>query len=120
MAQAKSLDAAAAAAPRAVGLDGEAGPASATRTAAGRVFIRRGGVWTDLGHRGTVKVTVVASFSDAYFSLVHALPELAACLRVGDEVLIAGRRASIRIGPSGVEAWRGGQLEQLVRDFRGV
>jgi hypothetical protein len=62
----------------------------------------------------------VASFSDAYFALVRALPELAACLRVGDEVLIAGRRISIRIGPSGLEAWRGGQLEQLVRDFRGV
>jgi hypothetical protein len=65
-------------------------------------------------------VTVVTSFSDAYFSLVRALPELAPCLRAGDEVLIAGRRASIRIGPSGVGEWSTGQLEQLVRDFRGA
>jgi Ca-activated chloride channel homolog len=120
LAQAKSLDAAAEASSPAAPASPGAGPASATRAAAGRVFIQHGGVWTDTGHRGTVKVTVVASFSDAYFALVRALPELAACLRVGDEVLIAGRRISIRIGPSGLEAWRGGQLEQLVRDFRGV
>ncbi len=120
LAQAKSLDAAAEASSPAAPASPGAGPASATRAAAGRVFIQHGGVWTDTGHRGTVKVTVVASFSDAYFALVRALPELAACLRVGDEVLIAGRRISIRIGPSGLEAWRGGQLEQLIRDFRGV
>ena len=41
-------------------------------------------------------------------------------LRAGDEVLIAGRRVSIRIGPSGVRVWGVGQLEQLVRDFRGA
>ena len=65
-------------------------------------------------------MTVVTSFSDAYFSLVRALPELAPWLRAGDEVLIAGRRVSIRIGPSGLRAWGAGQLEQLVRDFRGA
>ncbi len=120
LAQAKSLDAAAEASSRPVPARPDAGPAPATRAAAGRVFIQHGGVWTDVDHRGTVKVTVVASFSDAYFALVRALPELTACLRVGDEVLIAGRRISIRIGPSGIQAWQGGQLEQLVRDFRGV
>ena len=65
-------------------------------------------------------MTAVTSFSDAYFSLVRALPELAPWLRVVDEVLIAGRRVSIRIGPSGVHGWAAGQLEQLVRDFRGA
>jgi Ca-activated chloride channel family protein len=120
LAQAKSLDAAAEATPAPATVDDEAGPGPATRALAGRVFIRRGGVWTDAGHRDTVKVTVVASFSDAYFSLVRALPELAPWLRVGDEVLIAGRRASIRIGPSGLKMWGTGQLEQLARDFRGA
>jgi len=65
-------------------------------------------------------VTAVASFSDAYFSLVRALPELAECLRLGDEVLIAGHRVSIRIGHSGIERWQSGELDQTVRDFRGV
>jgi Ca-activated chloride channel homolog len=120
LAQANSLDAAAAASPAPASAGSQTGPASATRAAAGRVFIRRGDVWTDTGHRDTVKVTVVASFSDAYFSLVRALPELTDCLRLGDEVLIAGRRVSIRIGHAGLETWQGGQLDQVVRDFRGI
>jgi len=120
LAQTKNLEGAAEAVAAPRGVETVAGPGSATRTLAGRVFILRGGVWTDAGHHDTVKVTVVTSFSDAYFSLVRALPELAPCLRAGDEVLIAGRRASIRIGPSGVREWSTGQLEQLVRDFRGA
>jgi Ca-activated chloride channel family protein len=120
LAQARSLDAAAEVTRQPETAGKQAGPGPATRAVAGRVFIRRGGVWTDAGHRDTVKVAVVASFSDAYFSLVRALPELAPWLRVGDEVLIAGRRASIRIGPTGVQAWRDGQLDRLVRDFRGT
>lgn len=120
LAQAKSLDAVTEAAPQPASFSSPAGPASASRTAAGRVFIRRGGVWTDAGHLDTVQVMAVASFSDAYFSLVRALPELNECLRLGDEVLIAGRRVSIRIGHAGLESWQRGQLEQVVRDFRGV
>ncbi|HZE75359.1 MAG TPA: VIT domain-containing protein [Gemmatimonadales bacterium] len=120
LAQAKSLEGVTEAAGRPAAPQGEAGPGSATRALAGRVFIRRGGVWTDAGHRDTVNVTAVTSFSEAYFSLVRALPELVPWLRVGDEVLIAGRRVSIRIGPSGVHGWAAGQLEQLVRDFRGA
>ncbi|HET8623565.1 MAG TPA: VIT domain-containing protein [Gemmatimonadales bacterium] len=96
------------------------GPSSAARTVAGRVFVRRGGVWTDATHRDSVQVTVVAPFSDAYFALVRALPELAAWLRAGDEVLVAGRRASIRIAPSGVTTWRTGELQRLTAAFRGA
>jgi hypothetical protein len=65
-------------------------------------------------------VTVVAPFSDAYFALVRALPELTPWLRAGDEVLVAGRRASIRIRPSGITAWRHGDLDRLAHAFRGV
>ena len=96
------------------------GPSSATRSVAGRIFIRRAGVWTDGTHRDSLQVTVVAPYSDAYFALVRALPELAPWLRVGDEVLVAGRRASIRIAPAGVTAWRSGELDRLTRAFRGV
>lgn len=120
LARTNNLESAAEAAAPAGGVERVAGPGSATRTLAGRVFIRRGGVWTDVGHRDTVKVTVVTSFSDAYFSLVRELPELTPWLLAGEEVLIAGRRASIRIGPSGLRVWGAGQLEQLVRDFRGA
>jgi hypothetical protein len=67
-----------------------------------------------------LKVVAVAPYSDAYFALVRALPEIAPCLGLGDDLLIAGRRSSIRITASGASAWRPGELEQLVRAFRGA
>jgi Ca-activated chloride channel family protein len=116
----KSLADADAASRRAEANIGGAGPSSAAQALAGRVFVRRSGVWTDATHHDSLQVTVVAPFSDAYFALVRALPELTPWLRAGDEVLVAGRRASIRIGPSGITAWRHGDLDRLAHAFRGV
>ncbi len=120
MREAKSLADADVASRRAEASIDRGGPTSAARTVAGRVFVQKGGVWTDATHHDSVQVTVVAPFSDAYFALVRALPELAGWLRAGDEVLVAGRRASIRIAPAGVKAWRRGELERLALAFRGV
>jgi Ca-activated chloride channel family protein len=96
------------------------GPSPAARTLAGRIFVRRGGVWTDAAHRDSLQVTVVAPYSDAYFALVRALPELVPWLPAGEDMLVAGRRASIHIAPAGVTAWGRGELERLTRAFRGV
>lgn len=91
-----------------------------TRRVGGRLFIQRGEVWTDVAHAGRITVTAVAAYSRAYFELVRQLPEVAPYLSVGDEILIAGRRASIRIGSTGIEVWSPGQLSDLVRNFRGT
>jgi hypothetical protein len=65
-------------------------------------------------------VTVVAPYSDAYFALVRALPELSPWLRAGNDVLIAGRRVSIRIAATGISSWRSGELERVAAAFRGA
>lgn len=96
------------------------GTAPAVKRVAGRVFVRRDSVWTDAAHKDSLNVTRVVAFSDAYFALVRALPELAPFLGVGDDVVIGGRRASVRIGAGGITAWRPGALEALVRSFRGA
>ena len=94
--------------------------APATRLAGGRLFVRRGQVWTDVGHADRITVTAVVAYSKAYFELVRQLPELAPYLSVGDEVLIAGRRGSVRVGESGIDVWKPGQLAEVVRNFRGT
>jgi Ca-activated chloride channel family protein len=94
--------------------------ARAVRRAGGRVFLQLNGVWTDASHKDSLQVTEVAPFSQAYFQLVRALPEIAPALRVGEEVLVAGRRASIKVTSAGATTWRPGQLQALVRAFRGV
>ncbi|HEX5004269.1 MAG TPA: VWA domain-containing protein, partial [Gemmatimonadales bacterium] len=89
-----------------------------TRRIAGRVFVERDGTWTDMTYVAGGPTVAVAPFSPAYFELVRALPELSPWLGAGDQVIIAGGRISIRIVPSGLTAWRSGQLAATARDFR--
>src|SRR5207237_9717628 len=98
--------------------DGSAAPK--TRLVAGRLFVWRDQVWTDVAHTDRITVTAVVAYTKAYFELVRQLPEVAPYLPVGDEVLIAGRRASVRVGGSGIEVWQPGQLAEVVRNFRGT
>jgi Ca-activated chloride channel homolog len=93
---------------------------SMVRRVDGRVFVQRGEVWTDLAHTDRIPVTVVAEFSRAYFDLVRMLPEVAPYLSVGNQVLVAGRQASIRIAPSGIQELDRNQLNALVGHFRGT
>jgi Ca-activated chloride channel family protein len=101
-------------APAAVG-----GTRAELRRVSGRVFIDRDGTWTDMTYQPGSKTVSVAPFSPAYFELVRALPELAPWLGVGDPVVIAGSRISIRVDAGGLTSWRGTQLATTVRDFRG-
>ena len=76
-------------------------------------------VWTDFAHRDSLAVTEVAPFSEAYFALARALPEVNQYLSIGDQVLIAGRSGSIKIAAGGLSTWRTGQLQRVVQSYRG-
>jgi Ca-activated chloride channel family protein len=89
-----------------------------TRRAGGRLFILRDAVWTDLGHGDSLPVITVAPFSDAYFALLQAVPELSQAATLTPAVLVAGRRISVKIAAGGKQTWRAGELTALVRDFR--
>ena len=90
-----------------------------TQRVGGRLFIWRDSTWTDLSHGDSLHVVTVAPYSDAYFALLRALPELTAAAGLDPAVLVAGRHASIKIGAHGKTRWTTGELERLVREFRG-
>ena len=90
-----------------------------TQRIGGRLFIMRDSTWTDLGHGDSLRVVSIAPYSDAYFALLKALPDLREAAALEPAVLVAGRRASIKIGTGGKTRWNSGELERLVRDFRG-
>jgi len=91
----------------------------ASRRVGGHLFVRRDSVWTDVAHGDSLPVVRVAAFSDAYFALLRALPELVKPAALEPAVLVAGRRVSIKIEPGGKSTWQDGELERLVREFRG-
>ncbi|HJS43305.1 MAG TPA: VIT domain-containing protein [Gemmatimonadales bacterium] len=92
---------------------------SPTQRIGGRLFIMRDSTWTDLNHGDSLRVVTVVPYTDAYFALLKALPDLREPAALEPAVLVAGRRASIKIGTSGKTRWNPGELERLVRDFRG-
>jgi Ca-activated chloride channel homolog len=101
------------------GLD-RTGGGQAPKRVGGRMFVLRDSVWTDIGNTDRIPVTAVAAYSPAYFELVRMLPELAPYLSAGADVVVAGRRGSIRIAHRGIESWQSGELALVVRNFRGT
>jgi Ca-activated chloride channel homolog len=89
-----------------------------TQRVGGRLFIWRDSTWTDLSHGDSLRVVSVAPYSEAYFALLRAMPDLGQAAALEPAVLMAGRRASIKIEAGGKTAWRPGELNALVRDFR--
>lgn len=105
-------------------LDGFAGnrPRSGinpTQRIGGRLFIMRDSTWTDLGHGDSLHVVSIAPYSEAYFALLKALPDLREAAALEPAVLVAGKRTSIKIDAHGKTRWNPGELERLVREFRG-
>jgi len=88
------------------------------RVVAGRTFTMKDGAWQDTRHAAQ-RVVSVEPFSEAYFALVRALPELGLVLRELDAALVAGERISIRVASGGVKTQSAADLQRIVTEFRG-
>ena len=60
------------------------------RHVGGRTFVSKGGVWFDASVDLTKERRVIEAFSDAYFALTRAHPEVAPWLQLGRVVLVVG------------------------------
>lgn len=104
---------------KAIAADGAAlADGSSVRRIAGRTFTLREGVWEDAGHAERQRIIEIAAYSAAYFTLIRALPETMLVLRELDDVLIAGRAVSVRVGERGVDSLSQADVRRLVADFR--
>ena len=90
-----------------------------TQRVGGRLFILRDSTWTDLSHGDSLRVVSIAPYSEAYFAVLRALSDLRDVAVLEPAVLVAGRHASIKIGAGGKTTFNPGELERLVREFRG-
>jgi Ca-activated chloride channel family protein len=85
---------------------------------AGRVFVEKGGVWTEAGVDESLPEVRVRRFSPAWFRLIEALPEIAAAARRFETLTLGGRTVQLRLDDGGIERWPTGELERVVADFR--
>lgn len=86
----------------------------------GRMFRRDKDVWTDVAHTDSLRVLTVAPFSPAYFAVVRAIPELTASLQMDNPVLVAGKKASLKVAVGGKDKLSDTELKDFVRQFRGI
>lgn len=94
------------------------GHVSQARHVAGRLFKDQAGVWTDLRHDSSTRVVRIAAFSDAYFAVLAALPELKPYVTEFGSVLVSGDRVAIHIDETGTERLSAQAVQRLVREFR--
>jgi Ca-activated chloride channel family protein len=92
------------------------------RLAAGRLFLLRDGVWTEVTPTSSdsLPVLTVKLFSRAWFDLVAALPEVAPAARELGRVELVGARVRIRLDETGLEQLPAERLAGVVTAFRGV
>ena len=84
-----------------------------TRRVGARVFALRGDTWTDLRRTESTRVVKVKSFSEAYFKIIDAIPELREVFALGDRVVVTGRDVAIEIGPTGMDTVSDSELKRI-------
>ncbi len=74
---------------------------SSTRRVGTRVFVLRDGAWIDAARADSSRVVKIKPFSEGYFKLIDAIPELRDVFALGDRVIVATRGMSIEVTDAG-------------------
>ena len=77
--------------------------AATTRRIGARLFILRDGIWTDAARSDSTRIIKIKPFSEAYFKLIDAIPDLREVFALGDKVVVATRGLTIEVTEFGSE-----------------
>lgn len=92
---------------------------AAPKLVAGRFFVERDGIWTDLGHKPSGKTVHIEPYGPAYFALLEAVPELRPYWSAFEHSIVAGHGVAFKVAPGGVRNLSREEVRRLVREFRG-
>ena len=103
-------------------LMGEAADASSSgaggRMIAGRSFQQLNGIWTEQSAKRNTQAVSVEPFSNAYFAVLRALPELEPVWKVLPNNVTAGKRINIAVKAGGKKDLSQQELNSIVQKFR--
>lgn len=88
-----------------------------TRQVGGRTFVLRDSVWTDTRPQGKLPIMHVAPYSDAYFALLSAIPELSAPFALGGKVVVVGHGLVIAVTAQGATRLSAAQIATAQRQW---
>ena len=83
------------------------------QTAGRRTFFLDKECWVDSSWKPQQKVIAVKAFSEAYFDLLNARPDLATYFALGPQVQVQMSTVGLQVGPEGLETLTADQLEEF-------
>jgi Ca-activated chloride channel family protein len=86
---------------------------SARRRIGTRSFVLNGEKWVDQRRVDSARTVKIRAFSDAWFKLIEAIPELKEIFALGDKVIVAGRETMIETSPDGAETLSDSELRSI-------
>jgi Ca-activated chloride channel homolog len=99
-------------------LEDSAAPASEKKVQVnGRPLTLRDSVWADPMWRPGARAVRIQAYSQAYFALLEAIPELRPAFSLGDRVRVAGRAVEIEVTPDGVERLTDAEVASVRSDW---
>jgi Ca-activated chloride channel family protein len=93
--------------------------AGGTRRVGAKLFRQKDKGWVDVGAAESLRVVSVEPYSEAYFQVLQALPELKLYFTSFEEVSVGGSHVRVASAAGGARTLQPGELRQLVQDFRG-
>ncbi|HVF38719.1 MAG TPA: VIT domain-containing protein [Gemmatimonadaceae bacterium] len=87
------------------------------RRVGARSFVMRNGTWIDSRRTESMRVIKVKPFSEAYFKLIDAIPDLREVFALGDKVVVAGKKFAIQVAADGAENLSNSDLAAVQADW---
>ncbi|MEO7367385.1 MAG: VIT domain-containing protein [Gemmatimonadaceae bacterium] len=88
-----------------------------TRRIGSRLFKLSGDTWTDASRFDSTKTVAIKPFSEAYFKLIDAIPELREVFSLGDNLVVAGKAVTIKLTETGSATISEDQLRDIQRSW---
>lgn len=88
-----------------------------TRRIGSRLFKLSGDTWIDTSRSDSTKTVAIKPFSEAYFKLIDAIPELREVFSLGDKLVVAGKAFTIKLAETGSATISEDQLRDIQRSW---
>jgi Ca-activated chloride channel family protein len=80
-----------------------------------RTFFNKEGIWVDSEYEGEIEAVQIRIYSDAYFELLNAAPEVGRYLALGEHVIFLLNDRAFHISEEGKSAFEVDELRTLLR-----
>ena len=72
-----------------------------SRRVGSKVFLKKGDAWVDAAKSDTARTVRIKPFSDAYFKLIDAVPQLRDIFALGDKVTVGTKAVTVELADDG-------------------